>query len=293
MDYDDMIRGRIFTRRQAVRAAAHAGAGLAVLGLFPRRMNAAATPATRPSLPLIAAPEMTEGPFFVDEKLNRSDLLTGTKRTSVVEALPLLLTFTVYRMQDKDVAPMKDVQVDLWHADAAGVYSDESNPMNHENTAKQNWLRGFQRTDEAGNAVFKTIIPGWYEGRAPHLHFKVRHTVDGKTLEFNSQLFLHETDAKRIYADAPYKGRGAQDTHNADDDIYSEKLSDGSAAGSHLLLDLQKHPDGKGHAASFPLILSDKSFSEHRDFGPGGPGGPADGGFGPPPDEFDGPPPRR
>jgi protocatechuate 3,4-dioxygenase beta subunit len=280
MDYDDAIRGQIFTRRQAVLTALHASAGLAILGLFPKRTDAAATPATKPSLPLIAAPALTEGPFFVDEKLKRSDLLAGTKRASVVDGLPLLLTFTVYRLADKKVSPMKDVQVDLWHADVTGVYSDESNPMNHEDTARQSWLRGYQLTDEAGNVVFKTIIPGWYEGRAPHIHFKVRHTVDGKTLEFNSQLFLKETDAKRIYSAAPYKGRGEQETHNADDFIYSEKLSDGSVAGSHLLLDLRKHPDGKGHAASFPLILSDKSFGEHRKFEDDMPPG----GFGPPPD---------
>jgi len=116
MDQDDIIRGTIFTRRQVLRTILQTGAGLALFSLIPKTARGVTASATRPSLPLIAAPQVTEGPFFVDEKLNRSDLIGDTKRETVTGGLPLLLTFTVYKMTGGNVSPMKDGE---WHGDAA------------------------------------------------------------------------------------------------------------------------------------------------------------------------------
>ena len=187
---------------------------------------------------------MTEGPFFVDERLNRGDLVTGTDRPAVRDALPLALSVAVYKLTAGLAVPLSGVTVDVWHADAHGVYSDEDDAMNNEPTAGQRWLRGYQVTDAAGRVNFATVFPGWYDGRAPHVHFKVRQfapnattrpVVDGKptgaTAEFTSQWFFPDAVASAVYAAAPYKARGRQGTVNADDGIYSEELADGSPAG--------------------------------------------------------------
>jgi protocatechuate 3,4-dioxygenase beta subunit len=67
--------------------------------------------------------------------------------------------------------PLAGAQVDAWHADAAGVYSDES----VENTVGQSFLRGYQLRDSNGLAAFKTIFPGWYSGRTVHIHVMIRN----------------------------------------------------------------------------------------------------------------------
>ncbi|WP_196760779.1 dioxygenase family protein, partial [Streptobacillus moniliformis] len=111
---------------------------------------------------------------------------------------------TLYRLTNGKFAPLSGATVDVWHADALGVYSDEDAPMNHENTAGQKWLRGFQVSDKNGLVTFQTIFPGWYRGRTTHIHFKVRETVKGQTKEFTSQLFFDDTLADTIFGKAPY-----------------------------------------------------------------------------------------
>lgn len=279
--------GRMLTRRDALRLAGVSGLGLAFLGGFGRIVRAADQ--TQPAnAPLLVSPALTEGPFFVDEKLNRSDLVGDTKRPSVKNGLPLLLAFTVHKLAGKDYAPMKDTHVDVWHADTSGVYSDEGGGMNAQDTSGQTWLRGYQVTDANGAVNFKTIVPGWYDGRTPHIHFKVRSfsTAGQSTAEFTSQLFFHDEDLDKIYTQAPYNSRGKRGFTNADDGIYSEQESDGTTAGSHLTLELKKTPDGKALTTQFAIVLTDSSLhGQKRGRGPGGrpPG--------PPPDDFDGPPP--
>ena len=291
-DNHDQTVGRIFSRREAMRAAARNGFGLAAAGyLLGRATVAGAAPTTQPRLPLVASPAMTEGPFFVDEKLNRANLLEGTTRKAVVAAMPLSLTVAVYKLLGESFEPLRDVQVDIWHCDAIGVYSDESHPMNHEDTSKQTWLRGFQRTNEHGLVTFQTIVPGWYPGRTPHIHFKVRPTpADGEAQkEFTSQLYFNADDLKPIYAAGVYEANGQPNMSNARDNIYNERLADGSLAGDQMLLDIVKTEDGAGYYTELPLLLTDESMRSGH--GPGGPGGP--GMRGPRGQRPSGPPPRR
>lgn len=302
MDLDDAMVGRIVSRRNALRFATHAGAALALAGGLSRYVWAE-TDTTQPSKsPLVVSPSLTEGPFFVDEKLNRSDLTSGTTRASVINGQALAIAFTVYKLTGADYAPLKDAHVDVWHTDAIGIYSDENNPMNHEDTSKQTWLRGYQVTDANGIARFGTIVPGWYRGRTPHIHFKVRSfSAEGKsTAEFTSQLFFKDEDTDRIYANAPYNASGKRDQRNADDGNFSETQADGTTVGSHLTLDL-KSDSPKLLTSAFAIVLTDQSMHESRGGrgrggprrGPGGPGGPPPGGdFGPPPDGGFGPPPQ-
>ncbi len=295
MDQDDAMVGQIVSRRSALRMAAQAGIGFAMAGAL-GRIARAAPDTTQPSKsPLFVSPSLTEGPFFVDEKLNRSDLTSGTTRASVINGQPLTIAFTVLKLAGGDYAPLKDAHVDVWHTDAIGVYSDESNRMNHEDTSKQTWLRGYQVTDAQGLATFRTIVPGWYRGRTPHVHFKVRSfSAEGKsTAEFTSQLFFHDEDTDRIYANAPYNANGKRDQQNSDDGIFSELQPDGTSAGSHLTLDL-KSDRGNALSTTFAIVLTEQSMHAPREHGRGrGPGGPPpDGDFGPPPDDGGFGPPR-
>jgi protocatechuate 3,4-dioxygenase beta subunit len=110
--------------------------------------------------------------------------------------------------------------VDLWQADAAGVYSDEG----VENTTGQTYLRGYQLTNSSGVVNFKTIFPGWYAGRTAHIHVMIRtFTSTGATaLDFTTQLFFDQTLIDAIATTvAPYSSRGLPDTTNAQDGIYN------------------------------------------------------------------------
>lgn len=272
MDNDDAIVGRIFTRREALIAAAKAGFGLALTGGIARA--AIRQPAPR-RVHLVASPALTEGPFFVDENLNRSDLTAGTTRAAVRDGVPLALSFAVYKLADAEFKPLPGAHVDVWHADAHGVYSDESNPMNHEDTSGETWLRGYQVADRNGAARFKTIVPGWYMGRAAHIHFKIRQFSAARQTagEFTSQLFFDDALLDHVYAKEPYRSRGARDLRNRDDGIFNERQVDGAFAGSHLLLKLDQSPKTGGYAAHFAVALTDETLHGHHDRFPGGHGG--------------------
>lgn len=282
MDNDDAIVGTILTRREAFARLGRLGAGLALGGLLRLDADAAFQAQAHHAVKLVAAPALTEGPFFVDEHLNRSDLRAGTTRPTVADALPLTLEFAVLRLADGRYTPYEGLTVDVWHCDAHGVYSDENVPMNHENTAGQRWLRGYQTTDAKGLVRFTTIFPGWYPGRTTHIHFKVRQpTNDGRaTKEFTSQLFFDDKLADSIFAKAPYRSADGREVRNADDGIFGERQVDGSLAGDHLMPELTKSADGKGYQARMTIALTDASFASggRRPMGPP-PGGP-------PPDWF-------
>lgn len=260
MDNDDAIVGTILSRRQVFGMAAKTGFGLAFGGLLLTDSEAAFQEQAKKEVKLVASPAMTEGPFFVDEKLNRKDITEGTTRKAVIEALPLTLAIKVYKLTDGKFAPFPAAMVDIWHCDSIGVYSDENHPMNHENTAGQKWLRGYQMTDKNGLASFKTIYPGWYPGRTTHIHFKVRHTSGGTTKEFTSQLFFNDTEADKVFAKAPYKARGTRDARNTSDGIFMERQVSGTKAGDHLMLDTKAMKDGKGYEASFVVALTDDNL---------------------------------
>ena len=277
MDNDDATIGTILSRREALALVSRAGVGLAFGGALAFDAKAAFQAKAHRAVKLVASPALTEGPFFVDERLDRANLLEGTTRPAVVDGLPLALELTVYRLEGGGYAPMPGVTVDVWHCDAHGVYSDTDAPMNHERTAGQRWLRGLQTTDTAGVVRFRTIFPGWYPGRTTHIHFKIRQKgADGKTREFTSQLFFDDKTADAIFAKAPYLPPARREVRNADDGIYGERQVDGTVAGEHLLPTLSAAPGGRGHVARFAIALTDSSLRAGGRRGFGGPGGPPD-----------------
>lgn len=192
----------------------------------------------------IVRPAMTEGPYFVDEKLNRSDVRSDPSDGSVKDGAPFELTFLVSQING-NCAPLAGALVDIWHCDALGVYSDVSDPSF--NTKGKKFLRGYQTTDANGVAKFTTIYPGWYQGRAVHIHFKIR-TGTGQAHEFTSQLFFDDAFSDQVYAAHPaYASKGAHTLLNAQDNIYRN-------GGSQLLLNVT--PTANGYASTFDIGLN-------------------------------------
>ena len=192
------------------------------------------TPASGSSSCVLTA-SLTEGPFFVDEKLNRSDIRTDPATGAVSAGTPLALTFNVQRVASNACTPLTGAYLDVWHCDAAGVYSDVSG-------STRKFLRGYQITDANGSAAFQTVYPGWYGGRAVHIHFKLRlYAGSTRTYEFTSQFFFNDTFTDSVYTQSPYSSRGSRSTRNANDGIYNS-LSTTDKSG--LTLQTSKTSDG-------------------------------------------------
>ncbi len=200
----------------------------------------AATPTTEvvagSTLPAcVVAPAMTEGPYFVDENLNRSDIRANTADGSVSEGVEFKLTMRILLAGGDGCAPMPGALVDIWHCDAQGVYSDVTDRSF--STVGQNFLRGQQVTDANGSVTFTTIYPGWYQGRATHIHFKVRSGASAtQTYEFTSQLFFDDAFSDKVFSQAPYV-KGGRRTLNSEDSIFR-------GGGNAMLLDVQGAGDG-------------------------------------------------
>ena len=133
--------------------------------------------------------------------------------------------------------PIRGAAVDIWHASAGGTYSGER----ADDTVGQTFLRGIQRTDASGLARFTTLYPGWYPGRAVHIHVKVH--ISGNVVH-TGQLFFRDSFTDAVYRRPPYSGRSARDVRNRDDSIYLE-------GGGRSLLRLRSA--GKGYVASISM----------------------------------------
>jgi protocatechuate 3,4-dioxygenase beta subunit len=200
------------------------------------------TDGSTPACVLTAA--LTEGPYFVDEKLNRSDIRSDPVTGAVSTGVPLALAFNVSRVASSACTPLTGAYLDVWHCDAAGNYSDVSG-----GGAGRKFLRGYQITDASGVASFTTIYPGWYSGRAVHVHFKLRIIAGATTTyEFTSQFFLDEALTSAIHANSPYNTRGQRNTINTTDGIYNSLSSTQKSA-----LTLQASPSGDGYAGTINL----------------------------------------
>jgi protocatechuate 3,4-dioxygenase beta subunit len=242
MDLDDIPIGRVLTRREALSFLGATGA-LLFLGCSDSTATSSDTGNTSSSC--VVRPELTEGPYYVDEELERSDIRSDPSDGTIRAGALLALTFNVSRAASNACSPLAGAIVDLWHCDALGVYSDVSDPSF--NTSGKKFLRGYQITGSDGVARFTTIYPGWYQGRAVHVHFKIRSSGSaGSAYEFTSQLFFDDSLTDHVHAAEPYASKGQRTLRNSGDGIYN-------GGGSQLVLDVAETADG--YAATFNIAL--------------------------------------
>jgi protocatechuate 3,4-dioxygenase beta subunit len=206
------------------------------------------------SVRLHGTPQQTEGPYFVDGMPNRSDIRSDTSKGSVEQGIRLRLVIHVYDVDNGSCVPLKGAKVDIWHANSQGVYSG----VKDMGTTEENFLRGYQVTDNNGTVYFTTIYPGWYEGRAIHIHDKVR-TLDGseKTLEWTAQLYFNNSINEQVHEQSPYNNHGPPQTTNEKDMIYSGTSTDGliqKNSGEQLMVNITKQ--GASYLGTFDIVLN-------------------------------------
>jgi protocatechuate 3,4-dioxygenase beta subunit len=256
---DDKPVGRVLTRREVLTLLGGAGAAVVVGTVFSRlslsQRAGTATPSplaeSTETIPAcIVQPELTEGPYFVDDMLNRSDIRVEPSDDSLSEGIQLRLIFRVSEI-GATCTRLQGAQVDVWHCDALGVYSDVKDMGGRFDTSGKTFLRGYQLTDEDGKAEFITIYPGWYQGRTPHIHFKIRtDPASEQGYEFTSQLFFDDDFSDEIYTQEPYSEKTGRRTYNEDDGIFRE-------AGDQLTLQVTKaEKEEDGYIATFDSGLN-------------------------------------
>jgi protocatechuate 3,4-dioxygenase beta subunit len=219
------------TRRESLLAAG----GLVAAALLPEVADAASGPAgvSSGAISCVLTPELTEGPYYVPNENVRRNITEGKPGV----ALELRLTV----VNAATCKPIRNAVVDIWHADAGGVYSGAI-----AGNAGTNFLRGMQRTDKNGLALFKTIYPGWYQGRATHIHVKVY--LSGNVVH-TGQFFFNESISNAVYKRTPYSSHGLADTPNASDSIYRN-------GGSRSMLKLKRAVSGSGYVGAITMGVS-------------------------------------
>jgi protocatechuate 3,4-dioxygenase beta subunit len=176
----------------------------------------------------VLTPELTEGPYYIAGEQVRRNVTEGKP------GVPLTLKTTV--LNASTCKPIKNAAVDIWHADAGGVYSGFG-----AGASNRTFLRGIQRTGATGVATFQTIYPGWYQGRAVHIHVKVH--VGGNVVH-TGQFFFPEALTDVVYKRSPYSSRPNRDVRNANDSIFVN-------GGNKGLLHVKK--SGSGYVATIAM----------------------------------------
>ena len=278
MDNDDQPVGQVLSRRDALKLLGIGGAALLASCAAPGAtstlvatsnptVGAASTQApstTGTALDCVVRPELTIGPYFVDDQLERSDIRSEPSDNSVKEGVPLTLSVNVASVGDNSCTPIEGAQVDIWHCDANGQYSGVSDQGF--DTTGSKFLRGYQLTNANGGVQFQTIYPGWYSGRSVHIHFTIRTKgADNQDYQFTSQFFFDDNLTDQVHALPPYASKGQRDTRNANDNIFN-------GGGEQLLLNLQGDTtNGYTGTMNIGLDLTDTEVGAADSMGQGGP----------------------
>jgi len=158
-------------------------------------------------------PSETEGPYpdrtgmINNPAFYRQDITEGRPGT------PLTLALTVVQVSS-GCSPVQNATVEVWQCDHQGAYS--------EYTAAGTFLRGLQKTDANGRAAFNTVYPGWYQGRATHIHIEV--FVNGSLVKTTQMAFPEDVSAA-VYAQGVYASRGQNTTTNSRDGVFSDGVA--------------------------------------------------------------------
>jgi protocatechuate 3,4-dioxygenase beta subunit len=205
----------------------------------------------------VLTPEQTTGPYYVSLLDIRSDITSGTADGGKSEGIPLQLQITI--VDAKTCAPIQNAAVDIWHCDARGYYSqfEENNPdvpfgpgASTTPTGPDTFLRGVQLTDTAGLAAFTSVYPGFYAGRAIHIHVEVHVQGSASASKYSGghvahvgQIFFDESVSDDVMKEPAYAGRAITRTLQKTDHIFAQgggtglvtltPLTPGSAAGGY------------------------------------------------------------
>jgi len=172
----------------------------------------------------IVSPEEVEGPYpypggEITNPLQRTDITDGQ------QGLALSLLFTVVNA-NSNCAIVSNARVDIWHCNKDGYYSgyaNQSGILGTQSYTGQTWLRGYQLTDASGNAQFTTIYPGWYSGRATHIHYEV---FVNNVLKKTGQITFPETISDAVHVSGLYASHGINTTRNTADNIFGNSATD-------------------------------------------------------------------
>jgi protocatechuate 3,4-dioxygenase beta subunit len=169
----------------------------------------------------VLTPEQTEGPYYI----------AGEKyRRNITDSRPGVPLFLRLRVVDASTCkPIAAAAVDIWHADALGVYSGFGS-----GAKSRTFMRGIQKTDANGLARFHTVYPGWYQGRTVHIHVKVH--LAGNVVH-TGQLYFPDSLTDKVFRRKPYSRRAHRTTRNANDFVFAQ-------GGRRSLLSLQKSGTG-------------------------------------------------
>lgn len=228
---------RVVSRRDALGALGAAGAALA-LGCGGSAPTSPSTTVASPSATVstngtcVVTPTETVGPFPSLSDIIRSDVREN-KQGAVLSLTIKVVNTTA------NCANVTGAQVEIWQCDAAGNYSQYGSQTG------QTYLRGIQTTNGFGEVNFTTIYPGWYQGRATHIHIEVS---TGGVSRKVTQIAFPESTSNAVHATGVYASRGSNPTTNAQDNVFSDGF-----AGELV------NPSGNpltGYAASFQVALA-------------------------------------
>lgn len=222
MKQKDALQSRL-TRREALEAL---GAVAAVAWTAACSSDSTASP-TSPSSTTsgttssscAVTPSETEGPYpdhlgmINNQAYYRRDITEGKP------GLPLSLVLTIVNT-NQNCQALANAVVEVWQCDATGNYSEYSQPGF--NGTGQTFLRGLQTTDSNGQVTFTTIYPGWYAGRATHIHVDV--FINGAIVK-TTQIAFPESTTAAVYATGVYAAKGLNSTTNASDNVFSDGTS--------------------------------------------------------------------
>jgi protocatechuate 3,4-dioxygenase beta subunit len=220
---------KVMGRREAIAAMGAAGAAVA-FGCGGAPTSPTSTETTTgtggtTNAACAVTPTETIGPYPSLADFFRSDIRDGKPGTQRA------LTMKVVNV-NASCAPVSNANVEIWHVDAAGNYSQYGSEV------RQTYLRGIQTTNSNGEVTFITNSPGWYQGRATHIHVEV--TVNGASVKA-SQIAFPDAISNTVHTQAAYaaNGRGTNPTSTTSDGIFADSLSSelvtptGSVAGGY------------------------------------------------------------
>ena len=207
------MKGRKIGRREAIAVMGAASAAVA-LGCgdspaSPTTTTTTTTPTTGTNAACAVTPTETIGPYPSLTDLFRSDIREGKPGAQ------LTLTVRVVNVSG-GCTPVSSANVEIWHVDSAGNYSQ------YGTQTTQTYLRGIQTTNSNGEVTFVTIYPGWYQGRATHIHLEV--TINGVSRKV-TQMAFPETVNNAVHTSGVYSTRGRNPMSNSSDGIFADSLS--------------------------------------------------------------------